>query len=62
MVLDLFCRMPEIIDQFEYMKILEEVMLSYGKEEMLLKWMFEQDKTHVSCSSGICFKTALFPR
>uniref|UniRef100_A0A8D0DCW5 Uncharacterized protein n=1 Tax=Sander lucioperca TaxID=283035 RepID=A0A8D0DCW5_SANLU len=28
---------------FQYIKILEEVMLSYAEEEMPLKWVFQQD-------------------
>ena len=31
------------MDQFEYVKILQEVILPYVQEEMLLKWMFQQD-------------------
>lgn len=31
------------MDQFEYIKILEEIMLHYAEEEMPLKWVFQQD-------------------
>uniref|UniRef100_A0A8D0D7H8 Tc1-like transposase DDE domain-containing protein n=1 Tax=Sander lucioperca TaxID=283035 RepID=A0A8D0D7H8_SANLU len=31
------------MDQFQYIKILEEVMLPYAEEEMPLKWVFQQD-------------------
>lgn len=37
------------MDQFEYIKIIEEVVLSYAEEEIPLKWVFQQDnepKTH----------------
>ena len=36
-------RIPGIMDQFQYIKILEEVMLPYAEEEMPLKWVFQQD-------------------
>ncbi len=36
-------RIPGIMDQFEYIKILKEVMLPYAEEEMPLKWVFQQD-------------------
>ena len=39
------------MDQFEYIKILEQIMLPYAEEEMPLKWVFQQDndpKTRVS--------------
>ena len=36
-------RIPGIMDRFEYMKILEDIMLPYGKEEIPLKWVFQQD-------------------
>ena len=32
-----------IMDQFEYIKILEEVTLPYAEEEIPLKWVFQQD-------------------
>lgn len=32
---------PGNMDQYSYIKILEELMLPYAEEEMLLKWMFE---------------------
>uniref|UniRef100_A0A3Q3W1G3 Transposase Tc1-like domain-containing protein n=1 Tax=Mola mola TaxID=94237 RepID=A0A3Q3W1G3_MOLML len=32
-----------IMDQFGYIKILEEVMLPYAEDEMPLKWVFQQD-------------------
>ncbi|KAI4875142.1 hypothetical protein NFI96_013009 [Prochilodus magdalenae] len=34
---------PGIMDQFAYIKILEEVMLPYTEEEMPLKLLFQQD-------------------
>ena len=34
---------PGIMDQFEYIETLEEIMLQYAEEEMPLKWAFEQD-------------------
>ncbi len=34
---------PGIMDPFEYIQILKEVMLPYAEEEMPLKWMFQQD-------------------
>lgn len=33
---------PGIMDQFPYVKILEEVMLPYTKEDMTLKWLLQQ--------------------
>ena len=36
-------RIPGIMDQFEYIRILEEVMLPYAEEEMPLRWTFQQD-------------------
>ncbi len=33
------------MDQFEYIKILKEVMLPYAEEEMPLKWVFQQKTT-----------------
>ena len=38
----IFC-IPGIMDQFEYFRILEEVMLHYAKEYMPLKGVFQQD-------------------
>uniref|UniRef100_A0A3Q0SFK3 Transposase Tc1-like domain-containing protein n=1 Tax=Amphilophus citrinellus TaxID=61819 RepID=A0A3Q0SFK3_AMPCI len=35
---------PGIMDQFAYIRMLEEVMLPYAEEEMPLKWVFQQDK------------------
>ena len=37
-------RTPGIMDQFEYMKILEEIMFPYAEEEMPLKSVFQQDE------------------
>ncbi len=34
---------PVIMDQFEYIKILKEVMLPYAEEEMPWKWVFQQN-------------------
>lgn len=34
---------PGIMDQFEYIRILQEVMLLYAEEEMPLKLVFQQD-------------------
>lgn len=36
-------RIPGIMDQFGYIRILEDVMLPYAEEEMPLKWVFQQD-------------------
>lgn len=36
-------RIPGIMDQHGYIKILDEVMLPYAEEEMPLKWVFQQD-------------------
>ena len=36
-------RIPGIMDQLEYIRILEEVMLPYAEEEMPLRWTFQQD-------------------
>ena len=36
-------RIPGIMDQFEYIKILEGIMLPYAEEEMSLKWVFQED-------------------
>ena len=35
---------PGITDQLEYIKMLEEVMLPYAEEEILLKWVLKPDK------------------
>ena len=35
-------RITGSINQFQYFKILEEVMLLYAEEEMSLKWVFQQ--------------------
>lgn len=31
------------MDQFEYIRILEEVKLQYAEEDMPFKWLFQQD-------------------
>ena len=36
-------RIAGIMDQFGYIKILEEVMLPYAEEGMPLKWVFQED-------------------
>uniref|UniRef100_A0A3B5QR67 Tc1-like transposase DDE domain-containing protein n=1 Tax=Xiphophorus maculatus TaxID=8083 RepID=A0A3B5QR67_XIPMA len=36
-------RIQGIMDQFQYIRILEEVMLPYAEEEMPLRWTFQQD-------------------
>jgi hypothetical protein len=38
----IYC-IPGIMDQFEYIKILKEVVLPYAEEETPLKWVFQQD-------------------
>uniref|UniRef100_A0A3B5REE9 Tc1-like transposase DDE domain-containing protein n=1 Tax=Xiphophorus maculatus TaxID=8083 RepID=A0A3B5REE9_XIPMA len=38
------------MDQFEYTRIREEVMLLYAEEEMPLKWVFQQDSDPIHTS------------
>ncbi|XP_058642156.1 interphotoreceptor matrix proteoglycan 2 isoform X2 [Onychostoma macrolepis] len=52
-------RIPGIMDQFEYIKILKEVMLPYAEEEMPLKWVFQQENNpkHISKRAASWFQT-----
>ena len=47
------------MDNFEYIKIVEEIMLPYAKEEMLLKWVFQKDtdSKHSSKQATSWFQT-----
>ncbi|CAI9544319.1 unnamed protein product [Staurois parvus] len=47
------------MDQFEYIRILEEVMLPYAEEEMHLKWVLQQDNypKHTSKRATSWFQT-----
>ena len=47
------------MDQFEYIKTLEEIMLPYAGKEMALKWVFQQDNDpeHTSKAATSWFHT-----
>ena len=42
----LWCHRPGIMDQFEYIRIHEEVMLPHSEKEMPLKCVFQKDNDH----------------